>query len=108
MSRAVGNRAETIATEFLMRQGCRIVDRNVYSRFGEIDIVAEKAGVLRFVEVKSGTTFEPIYNITPAKLGRLIRSIEAYLKKNRLDLPFQLDAVIVRGTACEWVENITI
>ena len=108
MSRAVGDRAERIACDYLMRRGCRIVDRNVYSRFGEIDIVAEKEGVLHFVEVKSGTTFEPIYNITPSKLQKLIRSIHAYLKKRSLDLPFQLDALVVRGERCEWIENITV
>lgn len=108
MSRAVGDRAETLACDYLMRQGCRIVERNVYSRFGEIDIVAEKGGVLHFVEVKSGTTFEPVYNITPAKLQKLIRSIHAYLKKRNLDLPFQLDALIVKGERCEWIENITV
>ncbi|WP_286338015.1 YraN family protein [Hydrogenimonas cancrithermarum] len=91
-----------------MLQGCRILERNVYSRFGEIDIVAEKGGVLHFVEVKSGTTFEPIYNITPSKLAKLLRSIDAYLKKHRLESPYQLDALIVKGERCEWIENITV
>jgi len=108
VSREVGDRAETTACEYLMRQGCRIIDRNVYSRFGEIDMVAQHRGVLHFVEVKSGTTFEPIYNITPAKLRKLIRTVHSYLKKHRLDQPYQIDAVIVRGSTCEWIENITM
>ncbi len=108
MSRAKGDVAEALACEFLIRQGCRILERNVYSRFGEIDIVAQKEGVVHFVEVKSGTTYEPVYNITPTKLAKLFRSIDAYLKKERLDQPYQLDALIVRGSECEWIENITI
>ncbi|WP_456382885.1 YraN family protein [Hydrogenimonas sp.] len=107
MSRRLGDQAERFACEYLMREGCRIVERNFYTRFGEIDIVAERGGVLHFVEVKSGVTFEPIYNITPSKVARLVRSIDVYLKKKRFDLPYQLDALIVRGERCEWIENIT-
>jgi len=108
VSREVGNRAEEIACEWLKEQGCHILERNVYSRFGEIDIIAEREGVLHFIEVKSGTTFEPIYNITPVKLAKLLRTIEHYLQKRRWDSPYQLDALIVRGQECEWIENITI
>jgi len=108
MSREVGNLAEQLACEWLMKQGCQILDRNVYSRFGEIDIIAKKEGVLHFIEVKSGTTFEPIYNITPTKIAKLLRSIDAYLKRYKLDMPYQLDALIVKDDKCEWIENITI
>jgi len=108
VSREVGNRAEQIASKWLMKQGCQIIDCNVYSRFGEIDIIAQKRGVLHFIEVKSGTTFEPVYNITPAKLSKLLKSIQAYLKKHKLDMPYQLDALIVKGNECEWIENVTI
>jgi putative endonuclease len=113
MSRAKGDRAEEKAAAWLRDRGCRIIGRNVYSRFGEIDIIAVKDGVLHFIEVKSGRNFEPIYNITPAKLTKLLRTIESYLKKEGLDMPWQLDAFIVRenspeGDGCEWVENITM
>ena len=108
MSKEIGNHAEQIAIEWLMRQGCQILDRNVYSRFGEIDIVAKKDGVLHFIEVKSGDSFEPIYNITPVKITKLTRSIQVYLKRYKLDMPYQLDALIVKGNQCEWIENITI
>jgi len=108
MSKKIGNRAEQIAIEWLMKQGCQILDRNVYSRFGEIDIIAKKDGVLHFVEVKSGDSFEPIYNITPAKITKLIRSIQVYLKRHKLDMPYQLDGLIVKSNQCEWIENITV
>jgi len=108
MSRKIGSYTEQIAIKWLMKQGCQILDCNVYSKFGEIDIVAKKDGILHFIEVKSGTTFEPIYNITPAKLTKLIRTIQVYLKRYKLDMPYQLDALIVKGNQCEWIENITI
>ncbi len=108
MSRAVGDIAEAAAVTFLISNGCRIVARNVSCRFGEVDIIAEKDGVLHFVEVKSGKGFEPIYNITPAKLSKLLRTIEWYIQKKGIDIPYQLDALVVKGSKCDWIENITV
>ncbi len=107
-SRSVGDEAELLACEYLMMQGCRIIERNFYTRMGEIDIIAEKGGVIRFVEVKSGRTFEPIYNITPVKLQRIIQSAQTWLKKRQVTMPWQIDAVIVRGGEIEWLENVTV
>ena len=108
MSRATGDIAEAAAVDFLIKNDCRIVARNVSCRFGEIDIIAEKSGVLHFVEVKSGRGFEPIYNITPAKLSKLLRTIEWYIQKKKIDMPYQLDALIIKGSKYEWLENITV
>lgn len=45
---------EDIAARFLARNGWRILGRNVRcGRAGEIDIVAERGGLLAFVEVKT-------------------------------------------------------
>ena len=109
MSRVKGNLAEDKACEFLLNSGFFIVERNFYSRFGEIDIIATKDEVLHFVEVKSGLDYESaIQNITPQKLSRLIRTGDVYLKKNALDVDFVYDAVVVTPKAIEFVENITL
>lgn len=70
----IGQRAETAAAEYLVRQGYDIVMRNWRCRYCEIDIVAQKAESLSFVEVKyrrtswqgRGTDY-----ITPAKLRQM-------------------------------------
>ncbi len=75
MSRAKGNLAEDTACGFLYDNGFTIIERNFYSRFGEIDIIATKDEVLHFIEVKSGLDYESaIQNITPKKLSRLIKT----------------------------------
>jgi putative endonuclease len=53
MSRAKGDIAEELACGFLLERGFFIVERNFYSRFGEIDIIASKDDTLHFIEVKS-------------------------------------------------------
>jgi putative endonuclease len=37
----------------LKKSGLKIIEQNFHSRFGEIDIVAEKDDILHFVEVKA-------------------------------------------------------
>ncbi|WP_373003020.1 YraN family protein [Sulfurimonas sp.] len=109
MSRAKGNLAEDRACKFLDENGFMIVERNFYSRFGEIDIIATKDEVLHFVEVKSGLDFESaIQNITPRKLSRLLRTGDVYMKKNSLDVNFMYDAIVVTPRDVELVQNITI
>jgi len=109
MSRAKGNLAEERACKFLINSSFTIVERNFYSRFGEIDIIAVKDEVLHFVEVKSGLDYESaIQNITPQKLSRLIKTGNVYLKKNALDVDFVYDAVVVTPKEIEFVENITL
>jgi len=108
VSRAKGAKAEEIGALFLQDLGYKIIDRNFYAPFGEIDIIAQKGGVLHFVEVKSGANFEPIYNITPLKLSRIIKSAQYYLKQKKITPPFCVDALILRGGEVEFIENITL
>lgn len=108
-TRAKGNQAEERGCEFLRKQGCRIIDRNVYNRFGEIDIIALRDEVLRFVEVKSAASYEQaINNLTLAKLQKLHRTIQSYLQTKKFDMPYCIDALIVSDDGIEWIENITL
>jgi len=107
-SREIGNLAEDKVTQFLEQNQYKIVDRNFYSRFGEIDIIAFKDNVFHFVEVKSGDTFEPIYNITPAKLKKIIKTMNLYIKKHKINSAYQIDAVIVKNSNIEIIENISM
>jgi len=109
MSRAKGDIAENKAVDFLCDNGYIIVDRNVYSRFGELDIIALKEDVLHFVEVKSGEDYEKaIQNITPSKLSKLIKTAYVYMKKEHYTGDYTFDAVVVIPDAIEFVPNITL
>lgn len=109
MSRAKGNQAEDLACGFLYDNGFSIVQRNFYSRFGEIDIIAVKEEVLHFIEVKSAFDYESaVQNITPKKLSKVIKTGELYLKKNGLNVAYMYDAVVVTPKKIWHIENITI
>ena len=109
MSRYKGNIAEDKACDFLYEKGFFVIERNFYSRFGEIDIIASKDEVLHFIEVKSGLDYESaISNITPKKLNKFIKTVHVYMKKNALDLDFMIDAVVVTPKDTRLLENITL
>jgi len=106
-----GDESESLATRFLEQEGFIILERNYFARkLGEIDIIAKRNDVLHFIEVKGSkfNTFDPIYNVTPAKLRKVINSAYYYLKMKRLDMPFSIDALIVRGNEVEFLENVTL
>jgi len=105
-TRKIGNRAEDKACKYLTEHGYRIIERNFYSKFGEIDIIAYKDDVLHFIEVKSGNNFEPVYNITPSKIKRIVKTAQYYMKLNKLDPVFCIDAVIVKD-GVEHLVNIS-
>lgn len=107
-----GDQSEDLATEFLQQNGFRIMDRNFYAKkMGEIDIIAIKDEIIHFIEVKSSSNnnYEPIYNITPLKLRKIIKSSQYYLKQKKLNnLAFCIDALIIKNGEIDMIENITI
>jgi len=108
MSRVLGNIAEDKACLYIQERGFQIIERNFTLRGGEIDIIAIKDEVLHFIEVKSGSSYDPLYNITPKKLQHVINTAHRFMQKKHLDLCFQIDAISVQDNTCKLIENISI
>jgi putative endonuclease len=107
--RILGDKGEQIATEFLMKRGYDIRDRNYLRKYGEIDIVAEKDGSYHFIEVKTVSCetistvihetkdrYRPEDNVHPWKLQRLSKMIQVYIVENKLwDIDWVVDVMTV-------------
>ncbi len=116
--RALGDIGEGVACKYLESKGFRIVERNYLRKWGEIDIIAEKAKKLYFVEVKSVSreTYRPEENVHPAKIKRLHRAIQTYLMDRKIsdETPWQLDVACVyldfstRRAKVEVLENVIV
>lgn len=96
---SLGRRGEAIAAAHLEAAGYRIVARNYRCPVGEVDLVAEDAGCLVFVEVRTrrgdlwGT---PEESVTPGKQARLARVAEHYLSEHEAnDIDWRIDVVAV-------------
>lgn len=79
--RQLGTRGEQLAAEHLQRLGYRILTRNHRTRWGELDLIAERRDVLAFVEVKTrrvsggaGTPFEAVGRRKQAQVRRMAYS----------------------------------
>ncbi len=109
-TRKKGNQAENIAISYIESLGFKVIQRNYYAKkLGEIDIIAVNKNIWHFIEVKSAhKDFEPIYNLSPIKLRRVINSTHYYLKEKNLDVAFCIDLIIIRDNSVEFLENITI
>ncbi len=93
-----GLRGERLAERHLRRLGMRILARRFRVRGGELDLVAEDAGTLVFVEVKTtgSARHDPAERITRTKLDRLTRAARAYVRNaRREDAACRFDAIIV-------------
>ena len=109
MSRIKGDSAEEKAIDFLIKHKFKIVQRNFYAKkLGEIDIISKKDDIYHFIEVKSGETYDAVYNITPSKLRKIYNSINYYLKLNDIDTKYCIDAIIVHGKNIDFLENISM
>lgn len=81
---ARGRRAETLAALWLIAKGYRILDRRYRSPLGELDIVAQRGGVLAFVEVKQRARADAaLIAVGPSQQQRLVRAAAAYRARHR-------------------------
>lgn len=79
---ALARKAETRVAEHLETRGYEIVERNARLGRLEIDIIARRAGLLVFCEVRARSSdrfMAPVQSIDAGKAGRIRQAAAAYL-----------------------------
>ena len=103
----IGKIGENMAKTFLMKHGFAIIEQNYRILQGEIDIIAKKDNILRFVEVKSikvrdcsqidSLVIRPEDNLTYDKWSKILIAVEVY--RNHKNIPketkYQIDLACV-------------
>ena len=111
----LGMWGEGIAAAYLEDKGLQIIDRNVRTGYGEIDLIARISGVTVFVEVKtrSGLSFGlPEESVTESKALRLQEASEAFMQSHpQLEGDWRIDVIAILGDPDDlypeivWFEN---
>ena len=93
-----GKKGEYLAAGWLVKQSYTIIEQNWRYQHYELDIIAEKGGVLHFIEVK--TLHSTRYSFPEAKAGKtkiryMISAAEAYIRRYPKWKRIQFDIVSV-------------
>lgn len=94
----IGRIGEDLVADFLRKKGYLIVRRNYYSRYGEIDIVAEKGEYILFVEVKTREKDSPVTPqgaVSRRKKKRIVLTAKDYMAKTFFDRTVRFDVAEV-------------
>jgi putative endonuclease len=96
----VGAWGESVACAYLEAQGYGIIDRNCYTRFGEIEIICTLAETLVFFEIKTRTSNSfglPEDSVTENKKQHLINAALLYLEEHPEYEDWEFDLISVEG-----------
>lgn len=108
-----GQKAERVATDWLVDKGYRIIANNWKNRFAEIDIIAIKRDAIYFVEVKfraSSGYGSGLEYVHPRKLQRMRRAAQHFMHEEEIDQSAHLAAIEVDNSnrVVGWIDSIFI
>ncbi len=108
-----GIEAENLACQFLESRGMNFLERNVFTRWGEIDLVMRDGQVIVFVEVRYRRHHEfghPAETVDTIKQGKIRRAVESLLGQGKYDdEPLRFDVVAIslvnNKPVIKWISN---
>jgi len=92
----IGEMAENLAADYLVRKGYRLLERNWRFSRAEIDVVAMDGDILVFVEVKSlgyDAFTRPEASVTPYKQGLIMDAATQYMHKINHEWEIRFDVI---------------
>jgi putative endonuclease len=107
---STGKLGEDIAEKYLIGKGYSILERNVWRKWGEIDIVALKDKRVIFVEVKAVSyetremlhyavtheTWRPEEQVHHFKLRQIQKALETWISEHDYQGDWQIDVLAIR------------
>ncbi len=111
--RQIGDQYETLAKQYLQRQGLRFIAQNFLTKVGEIDLIFQQGETIVFVEVKYrnndrfGSAAEMV---TRAKMRKLVKTAQIWLSQQKrmaqnIDYRFDVVAIHDSGRDINWIQN---
>ena len=104
-----GEKSEQLACNYLIKQGLSVVEKNFWSKYGELDLLMMDEQTLVIVEVryrKSNTYGSALESITTKKQARIIATTEYYLLINKINSLIRFDVVSMSNDReINWIKN---
>lgn len=97
-SRHIGRTAEAIAVSYLINNGYKIIDKNIYTPYGEVDIIAKENSGRRIhlFEVKYRRNLKfgtPREAITKQKLIKMKKNLLYLAKQKKYKIPMVISFI---------------
>ncbi|WP_372713445.1 YraN family protein [Ilyobacter sp.] len=109
-NREKGNIYEAKALKFLEDRGYTLLEKNFWSKYGEIDIIVKKEQLTIFVEVKyrkSDIFGSGIDSVNTRKQRRIYLTAMKYIQeKNLKDAEFRFDLISFNREELIWNRNV--
>lgn len=108
-TKIIGNLGENASAKYLKKKRYRILDRNYKTKFGEIDIIAEKNDVICFIEVKTRRNKqygEARDAVDIYKQRKIISVAEYYIMSKKYDKSCRFDVIEVYLSGTDEVDKI--
>lgn len=93
-----GRWGEQESAKYLRKKGYAILAAGYRTRHGELDLIAEKDGILVIVEVKTRSAYDfarGIDAVSPHKIKRMKAAAMAYIASRNDDRPVRFDVIEV-------------
>jgi len=111
-----GKVAEEIACSHLKQNGLKLIDKNFYSRYGEVDLIMQDQDTLVFIEVRYRKNLDyggALESVTPAKQKKIQTTALYYMQKKGSEHNSRFDVVALTGNdinnqnklSIEWIKN---
>jgi len=111
-----GKAAEEIACNHLQQNGLKLIDKNFYSRYGEVDLIMQDQDTLVFIEVRYRKNLDyggALESVTPSKQKKIQTTALYYMQKKGDAYNSRFDVVALTGNdinnqnklSIEWIQN---
>ncbi|HED35221.1 MAG TPA: YraN family protein [Gammaproteobacteria bacterium] len=107
-----GKAAEELACVHLKQNGLKLIEKNFYSRFGEIDLIMQHGDALVFIEVryrKNQSFGGAKASITHSKQSKIRKTALYYMQKKGREFNARFDVLAITGEdkslTYEWIQN---
>jgi len=111
-----GKAAEKIAGSHLKKNGIKLIDKNFYRRYGEVDLIMQDQETLVFIEVRYRKKLDyggARESITPNKQKKIQTTALYYIQKKGCEFNTRFDVVALTGNninnpnniSIEWIQN---